>query len=86
VGWAGPTNWAELSPKRVGPISAQKWGWADLGPIVHSSSSGLGRSRPRPKGWARIGLAQEGKNEEGNYFPLPSPACRTIFRSTCRRK
>jgi len=37
VGWAGPTNWAELSPKRVGPISAQQFillllVWAGTGP------------------------------------------------------
>jgi len=63
VGWAGPTNWAGLSPKRVGPILAQQF---ILLLLLWAGS---------PKGWASIGLAQEGKNEEWNYF-----------RSACRRK
>jgi hypothetical protein len=31
MGWAGPADWAELSPRIGGPTSAQN-DWADLGP------------------------------------------------------
>jgi len=60
VGWAGPNNWAGLSPKRVGPISAQQFSfllvWARPGPeskagpesVWPTKTSGLGQNQPGP--------------------------------------
>jgi len=55
----------------LGPERGRVLLWAGLGPGLKAGPESV---------WPR-----KGKNEEGNYFPLPSPACRTIFRSACRR-
>jgi len=72
--WAGPTQ-------INGPASAQKKGWADLGPTKNSS---LVWARPDPdvQGWASIGLAQRQKPSGGRiiFSSLPS-ACRTILHA-----
>jgi hypothetical protein len=45
MGWVDPTNWAELSPRKIGPISTKK----GFGPISaqHIFLSLLGRARPK---------------------------------------
>jgi len=59
VGWAGPTNWAGLSPKGLGRSR----------PNAPLYFYGLGWTWPRHQGWARTDLAQ--KREGGTYFPPP---------------
>jgi hypothetical protein len=59
VDWAGPDSWAELSPKKEGPLSTQN-SWAELDPPDSSSfnfsdgldpaqPTGLGQDRSSPK-------------------------------------
>jgi len=66
---AGPDTaqkyWADFGPKWIGPISAQNniLFWARPGPEDRAGpdpaqKAGLGRTRPRRQGWARIRLAQ----------------------------
>jgi len=65
LGWAGPTNWAGLSPKKgwadLGPSGI----WANLGPTKSgpdlAQTAGLGQSQSGPQThqkWARTSLAQ----------------------------
>jgi hypothetical protein len=66
VGWASPANWAGLSPKRVGPISAQQFTlfirvWA--GPSLD------------------IRAGPENKMGGGLFSPSHPPACRAILHA-----
>ena len=76
LGWAGPANWAGLSPKGLG--------WSR--PNSSLCFFGLGRTRSRHHGWARTSLAQKKtKRGGGIIFPLPSSCMKNEYRSAYRR-
>jgi len=75
LGWAGPTNWARLSPKMCWAGKSLVFlFWARPGP---EGRAGPGSAWPINKtSWARTSLAQHKKLTGGIIFPHP-PACRT---------
>jgi hypothetical protein len=58
LGWAGPTNWAGLSPKKRGGRSRpiRDLGQSRPNKVFYFR---LGQTWPRQPGWARVSLAHE---------------------------
>ena len=93
LGWADPTNWAGLSPKK---------GWADLGPTKSSISvwarvslahkhirNGPEPAWPSERNPSVLGQNQPGptlENQPVGGIIFPPSSCMQNERSACRRK
>jgi len=80
MGWAGPTDWAGLSPKLLGRFRP-KMGWADLGPKKKVNI--IFWARPGPEDRAGPGSAWPKPKRGGGELFSPHPCMQNATRSAC---